>query len=109
MRKSGYLVLNSASVPTLLCRLENPSTIQTSDAMDEDEPESSTSTRITAKKLIDMVSISCPVMLTTHVDILTKAFFDASESSANKLLIDACLLGMSQLAKTKPDVIPSDP
>ncbi|KAG0146246.1 hypothetical protein CROQUDRAFT_107255 [Cronartium quercuum f. sp. fusiforme G11] len=106
LRRSAYLILNSASVPTLLARLQHP---PTEDGPDEDVTGFSRSKSSTAKILLDMISTSCPVMLKPHIDKLIKALFDASDSSENSRLIDACLLGLSELAKTNPDMIPSEP
>ncbi|EGF98446.1 uncharacterized protein MELLADRAFT_69311 [Melampsora larici-populina 98AG31] len=92
LRKSAYLTLSSAVVPTLLSRLHQPAASD-GDA-DEDNTGFARSRGETAKILLDMISTSCSVMLKPHIDKLTKALFEVSdvESGQTARLIDACLL-----------------
>lgn len=109
LRKAAYLTLSSAVVPALLSRLHQPANGDGDE--DEDNTGFARSRGETAKILLDMISTSCSVMLKPHIDKLTKALFEVSEveSTQTTRLIDACLLGLSELAKTNSELIPSEP
>ncbi|PLW44610.1 hypothetical protein PCASD_05126 [Puccinia coronata f. sp. avenae] len=107
LHKSAFLIINSASVPILLERIEKAEASDRETQPVDAQSNLPRSTSNSAKTLLDLISADRPEMLMGHVDLIVNYLSEVFKQDTNQPLTDSCLLALSSIAKADATVIPS--